>query len=95
MKITVDLSTLIIGTIPLWVALFGGAWVLMRLLIFKPLDSISTDLKLLTSILNGMETRIKLLEHFNNNLECRRKHEFPRNRNESMGSVEARAKTSC
>jgi len=43
--IKVDIATLLIATIPLCIAAFGGFWVLLKQLVFKPLNEISKDLK--------------------------------------------------
>jgi len=60
--VTIDVISVALATIPLWVALFGGAWVLMRSLIFKPLNEISRDLKDIKVHLFSHDERISVIE---------------------------------
>lgn len=61
-SITIDLARLIEATLPLWSGLFVGAWVLLRLMVFKPLSKISQDLEELKELFTESFTRIRVLE---------------------------------
>jgi len=62
MHITVDIVQLLIASIPIWLAIFGGCWVLMRALIFKPLNEISKDLKAIKRHIFSHDERISVIE---------------------------------
>lgn len=61
--IQVDIATLILGMVPLWIGIFAGAWALMRVMIFKPLDEISKDIKEIKNVFSKHDERITLLEY--------------------------------
>jgi hypothetical protein len=67
--IRVDIISLAVATIPLWLGLFTGCWVLLKTLVFKPLNEISKDLKDIKvhifrhdERLTVLETKIEMLE---------------------------------
>lgn len=43
--VTVSIATLITALVPLLVAMFGGAWVLMKAMIFNPMMSLKGEIK--------------------------------------------------
>lgn len=63
MELKFDLLDLMYATIPLWVALFAGAWTLLRFMVFQPLHEISEDLKEIKSLFSVHEQRIIILEY--------------------------------
>jgi hypothetical protein len=60
--IHVDIISVALATIPLWLGLFAGCWVLLRILIFRPLNEISLDLKDIKTHLFKHDERLSILE---------------------------------
>lgn len=60
---TITLTTLILALIPVGIAMFAGSWILLNLMVFKPLDKISDKLEDLSEIYANHENRIVMLEY--------------------------------
>jgi len=59
----IDLTTLVLAMVPLWVAIFCGSWALLKFLVFKPLDEMSRDLKHIKKYFSTHQERLTLLEY--------------------------------
>jgi len=62
MEIAVTFTDLLMATVPLWAAIFAGAWALVKQLVFNPLNAIATDVKDIKESFSHLEEKTSLLE---------------------------------
>jgi hypothetical protein len=62
MILEIDLLTLIMGMMPLFIAIFGAIWVLVKQLVFKPLNQMADDIREMKESFVEHQTRVSILE---------------------------------
>jgi len=62
MMLKIDLVTLLIGMMPLFAALFSGAWIIVKMLVFKPLDQMAKDISQMKESWVDYNVRMNILE---------------------------------
>jgi hypothetical protein len=62
MILEINLVTLVLGMMPLFIAIFGAIWVLVKQLVFKPLNQMADDLREMKESFVDHQTRVSILE---------------------------------